>query len=60
MILKMVIAIAAILGLLLGWMAVQQLARLFAKRHPEFGRAREEGMGCGTSCGCSKGSCKKA
>jgi len=52
MIINMVIAVAAILTLLLGWLAVQRLARLFAKRHPELGPAREEGQGCGSSCGC--------
>jgi hypothetical protein len=61
MISKMVIAVVSILILLLGWLLVQQLARLFARNHPELGPAREEGQGCGTSCGChGKGSCKKA
>lgn len=60
MIVKMIIAIAAIFSLLLSWLAIQHLARLFANRHPELGPAREEGQGCGTSCGChDKGSCKK-
>ena len=47
------IAMAGVLGLLLGWVWVQQLARNFARRHPEFGPAREEGGGCGSSCSCS-------
>ena len=60
MIVKMLIAVAAIFSLLLGWLAIQQLARLFANRHPELGPAREEGQGCGSSCGChNKGTCKK-
>lgn len=60
MIIKMLIAIVATFTLLLGWLAVQQLAHLFAKRHPELGPAREEGQGCGSSCGChDKGTCKK-
>lgn len=46
-------AMAAILALLMGWIAVQHLARTFARRHPEFGPFREEG-GCGSgSCSCS-------
>ena len=45
-------AMAIILLLLLGWIAVQHLARAFAARHPEFGPAREEGGGCGAGCGC--------
>ena len=37
---------------LAGWLGVQHLARRFAERHPEFGPAREEGSGCGSSCLC--------
>ena len=60
MIVKMIIAVAAIFSLLIGWLVVQHLARLFAHRHPELGPAREEGQGCGSSCGChDKGACKK-
>ena len=60
MIVKMLIAIVATFTLLLGWLAIQQLARQFANRHPELGPAREEGQGCGSSCGChNKGTCKK-
>jgi len=54
-----IIAIGFILVLLTGWIAIQQLARRFAARHPEFGPAREEGSGCGKSCMCSSGSCSK-
>ncbi|MDJ0861283.1 MAG: chemotaxis protein [Gammaproteobacteria bacterium] len=43
-----------VIGLVLaGWIGVQQLARSFAARHPEFGPAREEGSGCGSGCLCS-------
>jgi len=57
---NMLIAISLILLLLLGWASVQQLARLYAARHPEFGPAREEGGGCGKRCGChGGGSCKR-
>lgn len=46
--------------LVLAWLGVQTLARRYAARHPEFGPAREEGGGCGTSCLCgSSGECRK-
>ena len=47
------IAILIIFGVFAGWIGVQHLARRFAARHPEFGPAREEGGGCGISCGCA-------
>jgi hypothetical protein len=54
------VAIIAFPLLLVGWVLVQQASRRFAKSHPEFGPAREEGGGCGTSCGChSKKVCRK-
>lgn len=53
-----IVAIGAILLLLSGWIFIQQLSRRYAHKHPQFGPAREEGNGCGTSCLCSKGSCK--
>lgn len=60
MFLKILIAVSLILLLLLGWVSVQHLARLFAARYPQFGPAREEGGGCGKSCGChGSGSCKR-
>lgn len=46
MILNTLIAFLVILGLLVGWVAVQHLARTYAARHPEFGPAREEGGSC--------------
>lgn len=52
-------AITLVLVLLVGWCAVQQLARWFAQRHPELGPFREEGGGCGKHCGCSDGRCQK-
>lgn len=55
---KYLLAMGLILLLLLGWIAVQQMARLYARRHPEFGPAREEGGGCGSSCGCHGGKCQ--
>ena len=54
-----IIASVGIGLLLIGWLAVQQLARYYAARHPEFGPAREEGGGCGTSCQCVGGSCAR-
>lgn len=55
-----IIAMAVILAVLSGWVLVQHGARLFAARHPEFGPAREEGGGCGISCGCSlAGRCRR-
>lgn len=55
MLLNMGLAGGLILFALLGWVRIQQLARDFAARHPEFGPAKEEGGGCGSgSCagGC--------
>ena len=54
------IAVLAIAVLLIGWIVVQRISHRFALAHPEFGPPREEGAGCGKSCGCSGGgSCKK-
>jgi hypothetical protein len=53
---KYLIAIALLFMLMLGWVAMQHVAQLFARRHPEFGPVRD-GLGCGSSCSCSKGSC---
>jgi len=52
-------AMGIILLMLLGWVLVQHLARLYAARHPEFGAAREEGGGCGHHCGCGGGQCER-
>ncbi len=56
------IATILIFAALMGWIWVQQLARHFAERYPQFGPAREEGSGCGSSCMCTDGTCpnKKA
>jgi hypothetical protein len=48
--LKYLGTILLLFALLFGWVVVQSAARLYAKRHPEFGCYREEGSGCG-SCG---------
>jgi hypothetical protein len=50
------LATAVILIVMLGWVAVQHMARLFAVKHPEFGPYSEGGDGCG-SCGCSGEHC---
>ncbi|MGA0333670.1 MAG: chemotaxis protein [Kiritimatiellia bacterium] len=43
-----------VLFLLCGlWFWLQQKGRAFARRHPEFGRYREEGGECGKTCGCA-------
>ena len=67
MLFKYIITILIILGLMVGWIAVQHMARLFAARHPEFGPAREEGGGCGglfclckDNLTCPKNKLKKA
>ncbi len=39
------------------WVIVQQIARKYAAKHPELGAMKEEGLGCGKTCGCKKGSC---
>ena len=50
--LTILLASAVIMLVLCGWILVQQLARSFALRHPEFGPYRERG-GCGGDCACS-------
>lgn len=52
-----ILAITIIALILVFWVVVQHLARLFAARHPQFGPYREAG-GCGT-CGCGAKSCTK-
>ena len=56
--LKFLLASLVIMIVLTGWIIVQQLAREFARRHPEWGPYREK-VGCGGQCSCgSGGSCK--
>lgn len=55
----LIIVAVAMPVLVLFWVATQHIARLFSLRHPELGSHREEGGGCGSSCGCSgSGRCK--
>lgn len=59
MITSYLLAMGLIMLLMLAWVSVQQVSRLFARRNPQFGPPREEGGGCGGSCLCSGGgSCK--
>lgn len=56
------LATGIILVILLGWVAVEQIARLFAVRHPEFGSYREKVGCCGNhgSHGCGGESCSNS
>ena len=56
--LRYLLAVVIVLLLLLGWIGAQALARQVARRHPEFGPAREDGTGCG-GCGCQTGECRR-
>lgn len=49
------VTIALILLLLMAWIVVQRVYRLFARRHPELGPFRAEGGGCG--CCSQNGAC---
>jgi len=53
------IAMGVIFALSIGWVWIQQAARIYAAKHPELGAVKEEGLGCGKSCGCKVGSCDK-
>jgi hypothetical protein len=59
--LKVLLAGGVIFGVLLVWIAVQHLARAFARRHPEWGPYRESGgCGAGGACSCGDGGrCRK-
>lgn len=56
---KYIIAMSVVPALLIGWLLIQQLGRRYADAHPELGKFKEEGAGCGKNCGCRGGSCKK-
>jgi len=53
MLVNYLLAIGLVMILLVGWCTVQNWARNYARRHPEFGPAREDGGGCGLSCQCT-------
>lgn len=48
-------AVLLILLMLAGWLLVQDAARRFAQRHPEFDASHEEGCGgCMNNCGAKR------
>lgn len=49
-----IIAMSIILGIALAWVAVQQMSRRFAARHPEYGPATENLGCCASACSCEK------
>lgn len=53
------LAVGIVLIVTLGWVGVQQIARRFAERHPEFGPYTEKTGGCG-GCGCVSHECSTA
>lgn len=55
---NLIYTIIIIFSLLMTWILVQQMARKFAANHPELGEAKEEGLGCGKTCGCKQGICE--
>jgi hypothetical protein len=59
MITKYLIAMTVVPLLLISWVIVQRVTKIYSINHPELGPHREEGGGCGSSCSCS-GSKKKA
>ena len=56
---NLLITITIIFSVLMAWVLIQQSARKFAAKHPELGPVKEEGLGCGKTCGCKKGSCSQ-
>ena len=50
---------SVVLLLMTVWISVQTWSRRVAKDNPEFGRAKEEGGGCGIACGCASPCLKK-
>ncbi|HET7832982.1 MAG TPA: chemotaxis protein [Gallionella sp.] len=53
-----VYTVGFVLFMMVAWVVVQAVANRFAHHHPEFGPARE--MGVGGCCGkCSEGTCDK-
>ena len=58
MIIKYLTAMAFMLIFLSIWLLVQRLSQKVASELPEFGKAREEGGGCGGSGKCNCNSVK--
>ncbi len=52
---KYFLAMSFMLFFLFMWYVIQKLSRRVAADYPEFGKAREEGGGCGSGskCNCS-------
>lgn len=50
---QLFVSIGIIFAAFAFWVVIQESARRFARRHPEFGPAREEGGECGISCSCA-------
>lgn len=50
---QLFLSIGIIFAAFVFWVIIQESARRFARRHPEFGPAREEGGECGISCSCT-------
>lgn len=56
---KVMLASAVILVILVGWLYVEEIYRRFAKQHPELGPYRDKNGGCGGGdCACHTGSCR--
>ncbi len=55
---NLLITITIIFSMLIAWVFIQQIARKYAANHPDLGPVKEEGLGCGKTCGC-KTSCKQ-
>ncbi len=52
-------AMTIIFVLMCAWIWAQQIAKNYADKHPELGTFKQEGLGCGKSCGCKLGGCDK-
>lgn len=57
--LNFLIAMAIIFILMIAWVSIQQAARNYAAKYPEFGAVKEEGLSCGKNCGCKSRICEK-
>jgi len=53
---EFVLSSLVILGVMVGWLYVQEVYRRFAQRHPQLGPFRSDG-GCEGACSCQQGNC---
>ena len=60
MVTKALVASAFLLLIMVGWVAVQQLYRNFARNNPECGPFREDGGNTACSCCASRQYCSSA